>query len=390
VNSGLDFDFNYVRNSVKATVDAYDGSIKFYVVDPTDPIIRTYRKAFPGLFSDEQPSEELRAHFRYPQDLFSTQTEHFALYHISDPTEYFNKQDIWDVTPTPGTTSTESNSVAAQQQGNNGGRNTTLPPSGSPALPLYLTLQLPGQEQPEFVLQRSFTPRTRSGILTSFIMARSDGDHYGELMLYNVSGAEAPSPFKAASAIDSDAFISQQLSLLDRAGSKVKPKGQEQLIPIGDAIMYVRPIWIEASEPPYPRFRFVAAVTGDRAVMGYDVDDVKTALLGPRGTQTRLQRDVNGGRSITDLANQPTNGTNNSNGSTTTTTTTPPNTTPGSTLPPGNQTAEQLLALAQREFDQAQAALEAGNLGEYQRHVAAAQAAVNSAAGKITASTTTP
>jgi hypothetical protein len=99
---------------------------------------------------------------------------------------------------------------------------------------------------------------------------------------------------------------------------------------------------------------------------------------------------VNGGRSITDLANQPNNGTNNSNGSTTTTTTTPPNTTPGSTLPPGNQTAEQLLALAQREFDQAQAALDAGNLGEYQRHVAAAQAAVNSAAGKITASTTTP
>ena len=138
IGSGLDTDFNYVRNSVKATVDAYDGTIKFYVVDPSDPIIRTYRKAFPELFSDVSAMPPgLRDHLRYPEDLFNAQTEQYALYHITDPVQYFNKQDIWDIAPTPeqGTTAAVT---TPPQGGNNGGRNTTLAASGRrerPALP---------------------------------------------------------------------------------------------------------------------------------------------------------------------------------------------------------------------------------------------------------------
>ncbi|HMC67555.1 MAG TPA: UPF0182 family protein, partial [Mycobacteriales bacterium] len=144
IGSGLDTDFNYVRNSVKATIDAYDGTIKFYVVDTTDPIIRTYRKAFPQLFSDvsEMPPG-LREHWRYPEDLFSAQTEQYALYHITDPVQYFNKQDIWDIAPAPEQGTTASVTTPAQG-GNNGGRNTTLAATGNASDPLYLTLQLPG------------------------------------------------------------------------------------------------------------------------------------------------------------------------------------------------------------------------------------------------------
>ena len=100
--TGLDTEFNYVRNSVKVTVDAYDGTMRFYVVDSSDPIIRAYRKAFPDLFTDgSKVPKALREHFRYPEDLFTAQTQQYALYHITDPVQYFNKQDIWDVVPTP-------------------------------------------------------------------------------------------------------------------------------------------------------------------------------------------------------------------------------------------------------------------------------------------------
>src|SRR3954452_16221763 len=156
LGSGLDTDFNYVRNSVKATIDAYDGTIKFYVVDPKDPIIRTYRKAFPQLFSDvsDMPAG-LREHWRYPEDLFNAQTEQYALYHITDPVRYFNKQDIWDIAPAPEQGATAAVTTPAQG-GNNGGRNTTLAASGDAADPLYLTLQLPdlqGSPKQEFILE---------------------------------------------------------------------------------------------------------------------------------------------------------------------------------------------------------------------------------------------
>jgi uncharacterized membrane protein (UPF0182 family) len=377
--SGLDTTFNYVRNSVKATVDAYDGTIKFYVIDPTDPIIHTYTKAFPEMFTDATKlPAELQPHLRYPEDMFRAQTEQYTLYHITDPVQYFNKQDIWDITPTPDTPNATPGTTQAVG-GNNGGRNTTLPPSGSPANPLYLTMQLPGESKPEFLLERSFTPRRKNGILSSFIFARSDPGHYGELMVFTLGNADAPSATKAASAIESDSFISQQFSLLDQRGSKVE-KGDVELLPIGNAVLYVRPMWITGqSDQPYPRYRFTAAVSGDRAVLGDDINDAVTALL--TGKQTALERRVRSGVDITNLPNQGGNNTPS-----TSTTTTVPNT--GTTVKPSNQTADQLEASALSELQAADTARQAGDLGGYQEHVSKALEDLAAAQAKRNGSTT--
>ncbi len=373
--SGLDTDFNYVRNSVKATVDAYDGKVHFYVVDSVDPIIKTYRKAFPELFQDLSTMPAgLRAHMRYPEDIFSAQTEQYALYHITDPVQYFNKQAIWDIAPSPDTSSAAP-VASAVASANNGGRNTTLLPSGSPINPLYLTLALPkapDQQTPspqEFVLGRSFTPRLKGGILSAFVFARSDGANYGKLVVYEVPNTSAPSPSQAATLIQSDQFISSQFTLLGSQGSRVI-QGDVQLLPIGDAIMYVRPVWILGEgSTTFPRYEFVAAAVGQRAVLGYDMTDAVTALLS--GDPTRLQ--TSGGvKSIT------TGGT----GSTTTTTTT---TVPGTptTVPPANASANQLLQSAQNEFDAANTALANRDLASYQAHIRAAQADVQAAVAKL-------
>jgi uncharacterized protein len=378
--SGLDTDFNYVRNSVKATVDAYDGTVHFYVVDPTDPIINTYRKAFPELFQDiGTMPPDLRAHMRYPEDIFSAQTEQYALYHITDPVQYFNKQAIWDIAPSPDTSSAAP-IASAVASGNNGGRNTTLLPSGSPINPLYLALGLPkapdqqAASSQEFVLERSFTPRLKGGILSAFVFARSDGANYGKLVLYEVPNTSAPSPGQAATLIQSDQFISSQFTLLGSQGSKVI-QGDVQLLPIGNAIMYVRPVWILGEgTTTFPRYRFVAAAVGQRAVLGYDINDVVTALL--NGTATRLQ--TSGG--------VKSDGTGGSTTTTTTTTTVPGTRT---TVPPASASANQLLQSAQSEFDAANAALANRDLASYQAHIRAAQADVQAAVAKLGAVSTT-
>jgi uncharacterized membrane protein (UPF0182 family) len=222
------------------------------------------------------------------------------------------------------------------------------------------------------------------------MMARNDPDHYGELLVFSVSDATAPSPQKAASAIDSDQFISSQFSLLDQRGSKVE-KGEVQLVPVGPAVLFLRPIWITGSSgQEYPRYRFIAAVSGDRAVLGKDVNDAVKALV--NNTPTDLQRQVQGGTPI-DTITPGGNGNpgGNTGGSSTTTTTTPGVTTPG-TQPPQNASSAQLLAAAQREFDLADQALAAKDLGSYQAHVAQGEALLRRAlsqTGTTSTSTTT-
>jgi uncharacterized membrane protein (UPF0182 family) len=384
--SGLDSDFNYVRNSVKVTVDAYDGTVKFYVFDPNDPIVETYRKAFPSMFEDKSAMPaELQAHMRYPEDIFSAQTEQYALYHITDPVQYFNKQAIWDVAPSPDTSSAAA-VAAAVQSGSNGGRNTTLAATGSPIDPIYLTMALP-QEQGKppsdqrFLLQRSFTPRSKGGILSAFMFAESDPGEYGKLVLYQVPNPNAPSPGQAASLIQSDQYISSQFTLLNTQGSRVI-QGNVQLIPVGNAIVYVRPVWILGSgTATFPRYLAVAATLGNRAVLGNDMQDAIRALV--TGGQTQFRT---GGGASAALNNRL------GSGSPTTTTTTIPGGGPPPTSPPTNATVDQLLLDAQREFAQADAARLAGDLAGYQRHNTAGYALVNEAIAKSGASpaTTTP
>ena len=236
---------------------------------------------------------DLRAHMRYPEDIFSAQTEQYALYHITDPVQYFNKQAIWDVAPSPDTSSAAP-VASAVATGNNGGRNTTLASVGQPdraAVPHARRCRRTPARRPrrrqQFLLERSFTPRLKGGILSAFVFAQSDGDNYGKLVVYEVPNTSAPSPGQAATLIQSDQFISSQFTLLGSSGSRVI-QGDVQLMPIGDSIMYVRPVWIlgEGSST-FPRYKFVAAAVDQRAVLGFDMNDAVTALV--TGNPTRLQ-----------------------------------------------------------------------------------------------------
>ena len=374
--SGLDADFNYVRNSVKATVDAYDGTIRFYVLDPDedgeieDPIIRAYMKAFPELFSAQADMPEgLRAHWRYPEDLFRAQTEQFTLYHMTDANDFFRKQFLWDIATRPERAAT-AQTTPTTASGSDGGRNTTLAASDSPIEPLYLMLQLPGEQQAEYVLMRPFIPRGRANQLSAFMAARMDGDNYGKLMSYEIPANEvAPSPAQAATQIESDPVISQVFTLLDGRGSTVI-RGNVQLLPIGNAILYARPIYVLGQgESPFPRLRFVA--------MAYDDSSVLVDFEGDEDAVTSVDEAVEllvTGQVPTEVPDD-TLEPEEPDEQSTTTTTTPPTT---DTTAPGADLAT-LLQRAASEFAEANAAYAAGDLGEYQRHIEAAEAAITAA-----------
>jgi len=383
--SGLATSFNYVRNSVKATVDSYDGTIHFYVVDPSDPIIRTYRKAFPDLFQDKNDMPPgLQEHWRYPVDIFDTQTEQYTQYHMTDPLQFFQKAALWDVAPAPGASDTTATTIAGANGGNNGGRNSTLAATGTPIDPLYLMMSLPGESTQQFLLERPFVPRAKGNQLSAFMMAGNDGANYGKLTLFQVpDNSVAPSPFRASTLIEADPNISKTFSLLDQRGSQVV-RGAAQLIPVGNTIFYVRPIYVEGSAAgttgkQLPRWNYVAVTYGENAVLDKSVSSAVRNLIA--GT-------------IPEVEQQALNGNVGGSGNTPTTTpTTTPSTTPttGPTGAPPNATVTQLLALAQQASEQADAALRAGDLAGYAQDIARVQTLVRQAnllAGSSTPTTT--
>jgi uncharacterized membrane protein (UPF0182 family) len=315
-----------VRNSVKATVDSYDGTVHMYVVDPKDPIIHTYEKAFPDLFDNVKTMPDgLKEHWRYPEDIFDTQTEQFTQYHMTDPQQFFQKGALWDVAPNPDNEASTTAATSAAQKGDNGGRNTTLQSAGNGVDPLYLMMSLPGvSSKQEFVLSRPFVPRSKANQLSSFMVARMDGKNYGKLVLYNMPpDSVAPSPSRAASLIEANPVISRQFSLLDQRGSSVI-RGQTQLVPIGNAIFYVRPIFVKGKgEASFPRWNYVAVTYGENAVLDQtSVSDAIRHLLA--GTTP----------STTEPGQEPQ------------TPTTTPTTTPSTpnTQPPSNATVSELIA----------------------------------------------
>ena len=385
--SGLGSDVNYVRNSVKATVDAYDGTVHFYVVDRKDPIIRTYEKAFPDLFdASAKMPPGLSDHLRYPEDLLNTQTEQYNLYHMTNTQEFFQKGSLWDVAPSPDAAGTVTTNTATDQaQGNNGGRNSTLASSGNPIDPQYLMMQQPGGTSQQFVLERPFVPRTKANQLSAFIIAGNDGSDYGKLTLYEVPDQSlAPSPARAATAIEADPNISKIFSLLDQHGSTIV-RGAAQLVPVDNTIFYVRPIYVEGTgASPIPRWNFVAVTYGESAVLASSVTDGVTNLL--RHTLPDIERNI--------LASGTTG--DGSTPVTTPTTPTTPNSTPNST-PPANATVASLLARANDLFDQANAALAQQDFATYGEDIKRAEALVAQAetlasqtASTVPTSTTVP
>jgi uncharacterized membrane protein (UPF0182 family) len=271
-----DRDFNYIRNSVKVVVDAYNGSMTFYTFERhrPDPIIRMYQQIFPDLFSSESEMPPgLRGHIRYPETMLRAQANTYLQYHMTDPREFFLKEDQWAI----------PNEVVME---------------GIPqeVQPYYVIMKLPGEEEPEFVLILPFTPKDKPN-LVAWMAARSDGDHYGDILVYNFPKdrlVHGPSQIEAR--IDNDPLISEQFTLWGQSGSIVI-RGNLLVIPIGETLLYAEPIYLQAETLDFPELKRVILVTADAVVMEPSLDEAVSSLLGKRTTTrpTKLGENVLGG-----------------------------------------------------------------------------------------------
>ena len=239
---------NYIRNPVKAVVDAYDGTVEFYLSDDNDPIMQSFGKIFPGLVKPlGQMRGDLRRHIRYPQDMFGLQAEIYATYHVQDPQVFFNKEDILSV---------------PRQRAN--GRETEMDS-------YYTIMRLPGESREEFVLLLPFTPNRRDN-MRAWLAARSDGEHYGKLTALEFPKAKLVyGPKQIDARIDQDTFISQQLTLWSQAGSQVI-RGSLLPIPIEKSLLYVQPLYLAASQGSLPELKRVIVAFGNRIAMDETLD----------------------------------------------------------------------------------------------------------------------
>ncbi len=249
---------NYIRNPVKATVDAYDGTVTFYLVEPDEPLAAAYGRAFPDMFRPfSAMPEELRAHIRYPQDLFGIQARMYAQYHMLDPQVFYNKEDLWTVP------------VRKVE-----GRDTEMEP-------YYTIMRLPAEKREEFVLLLPFTPVRRDNMI-AWLAARSDVPNYGKLVLYEFpKGKLVFGPRQVEARIDQDAFISQQLSLWSQAGSQVI-RGSLLAIPIEESLLYVQPLYLAAERGRLPELKRVIAAYGNRIAMDETLEASLQQLFGAR------------------------------------------------------------------------------------------------------------
>ena len=241
---------NYLRNSVKVVVDAYHGDVHFYVADPADPLLRTYARIFPGLF---RPLEELplslRAHLRYPVDLFEVQAQVYATYHMRDPRVFYNREDAWAV----------AQEIFADRP--------------QPVEPYYVTLHLPGAgSEAEFVLILPMTPQRRDNMV-AWLAARNDPPHLGELWVFTLPKDRVVfGPMQVESRINQDPFISQQLTLWNQQGSRVI-RGNLLVVPVERSLLYVEPIFLQAERSQLPELRRVVVSTGPRVVMAATLEE---------------------------------------------------------------------------------------------------------------------
>jgi uncharacterized membrane protein (UPF0182 family) len=239
---------NYIRNSVKAVIDAYDGSVKLYVFDPTDPVIQTYQKIFPQIFTsrDQMPADLVR-HVRYPEDIYIAQANILRTFHMTNPDQFYNKEDEWDF---------PNESVDGQPQ---------------PMPPFYLILRIPGEAREEMVLLLAFTPHNKQNMI-AWLGARMDPGHYGEMINFVFpSGRLVYGPEQIEGRIEQDPAISQQLSLWRQAGSEVI-RGNLLIIPIEGSLLYVEPLYLQATNLKIPQVKRVVVVYGQQVVMEPTLD----------------------------------------------------------------------------------------------------------------------
>lgn len=268
--SELSGGYNYVRNSVKAVVDAYTGDVTFYVLDDSDPLINAWRATFPELFTDgsEMP-EALQEHLRYPEDIFTVQTDMWSDYVVSDATQFIQGDVAWSVAAQPRTEAQQAEGEAA--------------PSGS-MTPQYLMARLPGSNKSEFVIQRAFVPvsgaagtATARPELTGVMMARSDADNYGKLVLVRLPRGQVDAPDLVHSEIRKNDDLTEFIK--EKAGARVL-FGEMIIVLVDDTIVYVRPVYVEAnSATAVPELQRIVAVNGDRIFMGRTVDEAIDGVI---------------------------------------------------------------------------------------------------------------
>jgi uncharacterized membrane protein (UPF0182 family) len=254
---------NYIRNSIKVTVDAYNGSVNFYVFDPQDPIINAYRATYPSLFHDaaEMPAD-LRAHVRYPETLIKTQGDVYGLYHTQNTKVFFQREDVWSVA-----SQISPNANKQQQQ-------------AVPLEPYFVLMQLPGEQLAnEFVEILPYTPLNRNNMI-GWMAGRSDGDAYGSLLVYNFPKSRlVDGPLQVEARIDQNPQLSSMFSLWNQQGSRVR-RGNLLVIPIGRSLLYVEPIYLQAERSPMPELRLVVLATQERLGYGANFGEAMTSLFG--------------------------------------------------------------------------------------------------------------
>jgi hypothetical protein len=324
VSEGRFAGVNYIRNSVKVAIDAYNGTVRFYLADPDEPIAAAYARIFPELFEplDAMPAE-LRAHVRYPEDLFTTQNQVFRLYHLpaneGGATTFYNEDDRWAI----------PQAVVA------GG--------GDLVEPYYVIMRIPGQDEAEFVLIQPMVPEDRPNMI-AWVAARMDGDRYGERIAFQFpTGTTTQGPVQIEGRIGADDAISEQITLWSNAGSQVV-RGNLLVLPIGeDALLYVEPIFLQAQGAPFPEFVRVIMTDQRRVAFAESVEEGIRQILGEAEPPPPELPE--------------------------------PSPSPGESVEPSPSPGElpddleELVDEAQRLYDEAQAALAAGDLGTYQQRV---------------------
>jgi uncharacterized membrane protein (UPF0182 family) len=253
---------NYIRNSVKVVIDAYNGTARFYVFDNQDPLISAYRRIFPSLFVDaSQMPADLRAHLRYPETLVRAQGEVYSLYHTQNPKVFFQREDVWSV----------AQQVTLDSQGKK---------QSAPIDPYYVLMQLPGEQQRnEFVLILPFTPASRNNMI-GWMAGRSDGENYGKLLVYNFPKSRLiDGPVQIEARIDQNAQLSGQFTLWNQQGSRVI-RGHLLVIPIGRSLLFVEPVYLQAERSPMPELRLVVLATQEKLAYGQTFAEAMNSLFG--------------------------------------------------------------------------------------------------------------
>ena len=249
---------NYIRNSVKIVIDAYEGTTTYYLADADDPIAATISKIFPDLFTPiEAMSADLRSHVRYPQDIFTLQTAMFSTYHMTNPAVFYNKEDQWDVP------AIDSDGRTAQME------------------PYYTIMKLPGEQDAEFIQMLPFTPRRKDN-LAAWMVARSDGEHYGKLMVFQFPKQKLIfGPRQIVARINQDEEISPQITLWNQQGSQVI-QGTLLVVPIEESLLYIRPLYLRAADGQIPELKRVIVAYQNEIVMEETLALALNRLFGGR------------------------------------------------------------------------------------------------------------